>query len=1018
MRNNIDIRDEPAKSIFLEAQEMASLEARAAYLDRRCGADDRLRGEVESLLRQHLRLGDYLEHPACDPGPTQGVACPSRTEGPGTVIGPYKLMEQIGEGGMGVVYVAEQTTPVRRKVALKVIKLGMDTRQVIARFEAERQALAMMDHPNIAKVHDGGTTESGRLYFVMELVRGLPITEYCDHERLSIRERLELFVLVCRAVHHAHQKGIIHRDLKPSNILVTLHDGVPVPKVIDFGVAKATGQSLTEKTVYTAFAQLVGTPLYMSPEQVEFSGLDIDTRSDIYSLGVLLYELLTGTTPFDSEALRLAAFDEMRRIIREDELPTPSARLSTLGETLTTTSAKRSSDPRQLNRSVRGELDWIAMKALEKDRRRRYETANDFSADVMRYLADQPVEACTPSARYRFQKFARRNKAFLTTAALVVAALLIGAVVSTWQAVRATQAEGHADSQRKLAEGSASEAHRQTTEARKAQGDALRAQREALQAKQEAEKQRNAVSQNLYYADMRLGLVDWNAGNIGRLSSKLLSHVPHVGGEDQRDWEWYYLLALCHQDERTLMHHGRQVTSVAWSPDGRYLASTGQDSVARVYDANSGELIRTWSKEHSLGACWSPDSQWLAWGSTASDNGVYLGNVNSGEIKSVRGHKSSVWTTAWSQDGRYLASAGMDNTIRIWEPATSSCIRVIEGIRGIVRSVAWHPDGKLLAWVSTEELKTWDAVSGDGSRAVPSMTGMISAAWSPDGKHLALGMGTGKCLVYKTADWSVAGEWGAHTGPVNTVVWHPDGSQVASAGADRLIQVWNPATGQNLLTLRGHLNQVISLAWEPNGRRLASGGMDGLVKDPGQRAAGSRNLARLKGHARSGVRAMAWSEDGETLRSLGAVDGTIALWNVVNGQPLSKVPVPGGASAQFSPGGRLLAIANNDEKRPEVFIHNARTGERIQTVKKATVVAAFSAFSPDASKLALSNGPAVEIVDLRRDEVRIRWESTWFHALAWSPDGRLLAAAGCGESDDGGDLQWAAWAYVFDVEKP
>ena len=395
---------------------------REVYLDQACRGDQRLRQQVAGLLKAHAAEGSLLD--GCSAGFNETAMFESIPEACGTVIGPYKLMEQIGEGGMGVVYVAEQSQPVRRKVALKVIKPGMDTKQVIARFEAERQALAMMDHPNIAKVLDGGVTESGRPYFVMELVRGLPITEYCDGERLSIRERLELFVLVCRAVQHAHQKGIIHRDLKPSNILVTLHDGVPVPKVIDFGVAKATGQSLTEKTVYTAFTQLVGTPLYMSPEQVELSGLDIDTRSDIYSLGVLLYELLTGTTPFDSEALKTAAFDEMRRIIREDEPPTPSMRLSTLGETLTTTSMKRSSDPRHLNRSVRGELDWIAMKALEKDRKRRYETANDFAADVMRYLTDQPVEACPPSARYRFAKFARRNRAVLTTAALVVAALL------------------------------------------------------------------------------------------------------------------------------------------------------------------------------------------------------------------------------------------------------------------------------------------------------------------------------------------------------------------------------------------------------------------------------------------------------------------------------------------------------------------------------------------------------------------------------------------------------------------
>jgi serine/threonine protein kinase/Tfp pilus assembly protein PilF len=411
------------------------------------------------LLRAHERAGGFLE-PQADPGEDPGTDAlngkrPGRptdvtgawggtAETPGTVIGPYKLMEAIGEGGMGVVYVAEQHQPVRRKVALKVIKPGMDTRQVIARFEAERQALAMMDHPNIAKVHDGGATESGRPYFVMELVRGVPITDYCDREHLSIHERLDLFVLVCRAVQHAHQKGVIHRDIKPTNVLITLHDGVPVPKVIDFGVAKATGQSLTEKTLYTGFAQLVGTPLYMSPEQAELSGLDVDTCSDIYSLGVLLYELLTGTTPFSQETFRTAAFDEMRRIIREEEPPRPSTRLSSLGETITTVSANRKADPRRLGKTMRGELDWVVMKALEKDRRRRYETANDFAADVMRYLTDRPVEARPPSPRYRLVKFARRNRASLITAALVVTALVVGTAVSAWQAVRATKAEAEA----------------------------------------------------------------------------------------------------------------------------------------------------------------------------------------------------------------------------------------------------------------------------------------------------------------------------------------------------------------------------------------------------------------------------------------------------------------------------------------------------------------------------------------------------------------------------------------------
>jgi non-specific serine/threonine protein kinase/serine/threonine-protein kinase len=442
-------------SIFCGALERTAGAARSRYLEAACGNDSELRARIDVLLKAHAEAG--------------GLSLAATIEEPiaaGTVIGPYKLLEQIGEGGFGVVFMAEQTEPVRRKVALKVLKPGMDTRQVVARFEAERQALAIMDHPNIAKVFDGGATPSGRPFFVMELVKGVPITEYCDRNHLAPRQRLELFFLVCQAVQHAHQKAIIHRDLKPSNILVVMHDTTPVPKVIDFGVAKALGEELTDKTLFTGFAQMVGTPLYMSPEQAGQSGLDVDTRSDIYSLGVLLYELLTGTTPFHRERFREAAYDEIRRIIREEEPPRPSTRLSASTDSLPSISANRHMDPAKLTKLVRGDLDWIVMKALEKDRNRRYETANGFAIDVKRYLNDEPVLACPPSAGYRLRKFVRRNKKTMATATAFLLLLLAATGTSIGLATWAISERDHADEQKQLAQANEKEAKERAEELR------------------------------------------------------------------------------------------------------------------------------------------------------------------------------------------------------------------------------------------------------------------------------------------------------------------------------------------------------------------------------------------------------------------------------------------------------------------------------------------------------------------------------------------------------------------------
>jgi len=432
--------EDQARLLFLAALARSPNEW-SSFLAESCEENPTLRARVDELLNAHAAMASAQDS---ETGLSIEGFEESAMESVGSLIGSYRLLERIGEGGFGIVYMAEQITPVRRKVALKIIKPGMDTRQVVARFEAERQALALMDHPNIAQIFDGGTTTIGRSFFVMELVRGVPITEFCDENALSIRERLELFVVVCNAVQHAHQKGIIHRDIKPNNVMVTRHDDRRVVKVIDFGIAKAVGQQLTEKTLFTNFSQFIGTPPYMSPEQAQMSGLDIDTRSDIYSLGVLLYELLTGTTPFDKQRLRTVAFDEIRRIIREEEPPKPSTRLHSLGDTATTVSAQRGSDSRQLRDLLRRELDWVVMKCLEKNRNRRYETANGLALDVQRYLKNQPISACPPSIAYRVRSFTRRHRAALTTAALVLAIAMFGGATTIWQAFRAATARDEA----------------------------------------------------------------------------------------------------------------------------------------------------------------------------------------------------------------------------------------------------------------------------------------------------------------------------------------------------------------------------------------------------------------------------------------------------------------------------------------------------------------------------------------------------------------------------------------------
>ncbi|MEP6670433.1 MAG: protein kinase, partial [Chthoniobacter sp.] len=575
-----------AEATFNSALERPPAE-RAAFVAKACGDETALHAEVRELLAAHEGAAGFMaEGETLSPEVEREMARLKPEEG-GEMIGPYKLREQIGEGGFGTVWVADQEKPVRRRVALKIIKLGMDTKEVIARFEQERQALAMMDHPNIAKVLDAGATQFGRPFFVMELVRGVIITEYCDEQQLSTRHRIELFITVCQAVQHAHQKGIIHRDLKPSNVLVTMNDGKAVPKVIDFGVAKATQGRLTEQTVYTQFQQMIGTPLYMSPEQAEMTSLDIDTRSDIYSLGVLLYELLTGYTPIAKDTLARAGMDEIRRIIREVDPPRPSMRMKTLdGAAMTTAAQRRNTEPAKLPGTLRDDIDWIVMKCLEKDRSRRYDTANGLALDLERHLRNEVVIARPPTAGYLLSKLVRRNQLAFAAGTAIVASLVIGLAASLWQAVRATRAEREQSQLRAVAV--------QALEGEKAQRTQAEAERQ--RAEINSEKARATALQsrrNQYAADMFSSTINIEKGSYATARNFLREYFPREGVEELRGFEWRYGWQLCAGQQLKTFPLGGGIEHAAWSPDGRLVATAHRDGAVRLSRADTGEVTAT-----------------------------------------------------------------------------------------------------------------------------------------------------------------------------------------------------------------------------------------------------------------------------------------------------------------------------------------------------------------------------------------------------------------------------------------
>ena len=814
-----------------------SAKERLAFLEATCTGDVALRARLEALLAAH-------EHSPAKPGEPAGEGETTRPESPGfrdaagRIIGPYKLLEKIGEGGFGVVFAAEQREPVKRRVALKIIKLGMDTRQVVARFEAERQALAMMDHPNIAKVLDAGATDSGRPYFVMELVRGIRVTEYCDQNKFATKQRVELFIQICNAIQHAHQKGIIHRDIKPSNILVTLHDGIPVPKVIDFGIAKATQQELTDKTLYTQLQQFIGTPAYMSPEQAEMSGLDVDTRSDIYSLGVLLYELLTGRTPFDPQELMKMGVEGMRKTIREKEPQRPSTKLATLqGEDLTTTATRHSAEGPKLVHLLRGDLDWIVMKCLEKDRTRRYETANGLAVDIKRHLNNEPVAARPPSRIYRFQKSIRRNKLAFVASMAVAAALLLGVVASTWQAMRATDAKRHAQASQ------ASEII-QRQQAVANEQKAIQAQAAEAKLRDQAQKQELAARQRAYASDMNVAKQALDGDNLGRALDLLDRQRPQAGQRDLRGWEWRYLWQQTHGDALyTLCRQSNEIESLAASADGRWLA-IGVDHVDGlfVYDLQTRQPVAHLALgEGSVWGAFSPTEPLLAFASRnlhASGNERFtlrFWNAATHQMMAELPLDDLCGGLAFGNDGRTLVTS-TGRSLVLW--------RMPEGTRLATYSGGQRNPAAANSFAATSDLRlaaygTWggqlhlvDLSSGKELWKVAASNGFITAlAFSPDGKTLAsaAGFSESDIRLWNVAAGTEIGRLQGHSSWVGALVFWPDGQKLASCSADQTIRIWNPGTHQCLDVLRGHRLEVWRLALLPDNKTLVSGSKDGEV---------------------------------------------------------------------------------------------------------------------------------------------------------------------------------------------
>ena len=989
-------------------------EERKAYLEAACGGDAELQARIEALLKAREVNDSFLESPALELNAT--LDGPPSIEGPGTKIGRYELMELIGEGGMGLVYLAEQTEPVKRKVALKIVKLGMDTKEVVARFETERQTLALLEHPNIAHVYDADTTQTGRPYFVMEYVEGKSITKYCDEQKLSVEQRLGLFQQVCEGVHHAHQKGIIHRDLKPSNILVSIQDDKAVPKIIDFGIAKAITQPLTEKTSFTERGQLLGTPEYMSPEQAEMAYQDVDTRSDIYSLGVVLYELLTGVTPFDAKRLREGGIDHIQQVICEEQALTPSARLTNLGDKAKAVAERRRTQIITLTRRLHRELEWIPMKAMRKDRTRRYRSASELADDIQNYLTGIPLIAGPESTIYRTRKFIRKHAGSVATAALLAVVIILGLVASILLGCRAEQSR------------------RQEAAARKQVEQAVvRAENAEKAAKEKSEELRRA----LYVNSIQLADAKYGEANIRRVH-ELLESCPN----DLRGWEWYRLNHIMDQSVMTIRGHSDEVHGMAVSPDGKRIVSGSADKTVKVWDSATGEEVAT-LRGHSDGVisvAFSPDGKRIISGSwdntikvwdaatgaelmTLRGHDFYGGSIdsiafspdgerivsgsgdktikvwdatNGDELMTIRGHERRIGPVSFSPDGRRIVSGSMDwaeapwdQTIKVWDAATGAELMTLQGYSGIVSSIAFSPDGQRIASGSYETVKVWNAATGAEIMTLHGhKLAVAEVAFSPDGKRIVSGSSDGTIKVWDGSTGAEVMTLRGHKNEVGSVAFSPDGMHIISSSKDKTIKVWDTAIRAEAVTLVGHSDWVLSVAFSPDGKRLVSGDGDAVTVWNVETGA---ELMTLRGHDNLVVGA-SFSPDGKRIVS-GSMDKTIKIWDAANGAELMTLRGHDDwVGASFSPDGRRIVSSSKDST---VRVWDAATGEELMILRGHKEGVRCVTFSADGKRI-VSGGVdgAIKVWDgsTGAEVMTLRGHSERVWSVAFSPDGKRIVS--------------------------